>query len=152
MLTKQELEETKKQIKTFFDKTGFKVEISVSLEQETLKIDLKSEEPQVLIGEQGKVLISIQKLLKAILNKSLEKIFYVDVDINDYKKKKIQYLKETAKKIGDEVALSRKEKALPPMPAYERRVIHLELADRKDITTQSIGKEPDRRLVIKPYP
>jgi len=57
-----------------------------------------------------------------------------------------------AKEIADEVALTKKEKILPPMPAYERRIIHLELAQRPDVTTQSIGQEPERRVVIKPYP
>ncbi len=72
------------------------------------------------------------------------------MDINDYKKKKIQYLKELAKSIAEEVVLTQKEKILSPMPAYERRVIHLELSERKDIATESIGKEPERRVIIRP--
>ena len=61
-------------------------------------------------------------------------------------------MRETANSVADEVALTKKEKELAPMPAYERRVIHLELADRKDVTTESIGEEPKRRVVIRPYP
>ncbi|GAH78291.1 unnamed protein product [marine sediment metagenome] len=38
------------------------------------------------------------------------------------------------------------------MPAYERRIIHLELAERDDVTTESIGEEPERRVIIRPYP
>jgi len=61
-------------------------------------------------------------------------------------------LKELAKSVADEVALTKKERILEPMSAYERRIIHLELASRPDVTTESIGKEPKRRVVIKPYP
>jgi len=57
-----------------------------------------------------------------------------------------------ARGLADEVVLTKKEKILPAMPAYERRIIHLELASRSDVTTESIGKEPDRQIVIRPYP
>ena len=82
----------------------------------------------------------------------IQKDFYVDLDINGYKKKKIDYLKEMAKNAADEVSLMKQEKILPPMPAYERRIVHLELAERKDITTESIGREPERKIIIRSYP
>ncbi|PIR71473.1 MAG: hypothetical protein COU43_02475 [Candidatus Nealsonbacteria bacterium CG10_big_fil_rev_8_21_14_0_10_37_25] len=78
--------------------------------------------------------------------------FFIDLDINGYKKKKLDYLKELARSLADEVALTKKEKNLPPMAAYERRIIHLELAGRSDVTTESIGEEPERRVVVRPYP
>lgn len=153
MLEKNELEEIKKIVEEFFEKTG----IDLSLEflppkEKTIFINLKAKEPKILIGEKGETLSDIQHLLKAILKKKIKKEFYIDLDVNDYKKRKIKYLKELAKSLADEVALTKKEKILPPMPAYERRVIHLELASRKDVTTESIGKEPERKVVIKPYP
>jgi len=90
--------------------------------------------------------------LKVILRKKIKDQFYIDLDINDYKKKKIEYLKEMARSLADEVALLKKEKFLPPMSSYERRIIHLEIAERKDVTSQSFGEEPERKVVIKPYP
>ncbi|RLC39293.1 MAG: hypothetical protein DRH33_03225, partial [Candidatus Nealsonbacteria bacterium] len=72
------------------------------------------------------------------------------LDINQYKKNKIEYLNDLAKSTADEVALSKKEKILPPMPSYERRIIHLTLAEREDVQTESQGEEPERRVVIKP--
>jgi spoIIIJ-associated protein len=152
MFTKKEQETIKKEVGEFFNKMGFEVEIEVVLQDETLQLNLKSPEPQVLIGERGNILICLQKVLKTILGRKLEKIFYLDLDINDYKKKKTQYLKEMARKIADEVVLEKQEKILPPMSPYERRIVHLELADRKNITTQSVGREPERRIIIKPYP
>jgi len=151
MFDKKDLAKVKKETEKFFEEMGFEVEIKLSVENETLQLNLTSNEPQILIGEKGSILVQIQRLLKAILNRKIGKFFYIDLDINDYKKKKIQYLKEMAKEVADKVALTKEEKALSPMSAYERRVIHLELADRADVTTQSIGREPERRVVIKPY-
>jgi len=152
ILTKKELKQIEEQVSEFFNKLDFVVNFNVSLNQETVLIEAQSEEPRALIGEQGKVLLQIQRLLGAVLNKSLGKQFYIELDINDYKKKKIQYLKEMAKEIADKVVLTQQEKILFPMPSYQRRIIHLELADRRDVTTQSMGKEPERRVAIKPYP
>ena len=147
------LEEIKKITKEFFEKTTFEVEIEfLSSQDQTVSINLKTEEPQILIGEGGQTLVEIQHLLKAILRRKIEENFYIDLDINDYKKRKIEYLKEIARTVADEVSLTKKEKILSPMSAYERRIIHLELAGRQDVSTESIGQEPERRIVIRPYP
>jgi len=154
MLSKENLKKIKKITKDFFEKTTFEVEIEFLPQKDlTLPISLKMEEPQILIGEGGQTLAEIQHLLKAILKrKVIEENFYIDLDINNYKKKKIEYLKELARSAADEVALTKKEKTLLPMPAYERRIVHLELASRADVTTESIGQEPERKVVISPYP
>ncbi len=150
-MNQQNLETIKKTVEEFFKKATFDVEIEVLAEKDqTVPIDLKTEEPQILIGEGGQTLAEIQHLLKAILRRKISEPFYIDLDINNYKRKKVEYLKELAKTAADEVSLTKKEKTLAPMPAYERRVIHLELAERTDVTSESIGQEPDRRVVIKP--
>jgi len=153
MLYPEEVEQIKKEIQKFFQKMTLDVEVGeTSQKEETLYINIKTQEPKLLIGEGGYTLLEIQKLLRAILRKKIPKVFYLDLDINGYKKKKIEYLKETARTVADEVALTKKEKILSPMPAYERRIIHLEIAGRGDVTSESIGEEPERRVVIKPYP
>lgn len=141
----------------FFRKMGFEVELEIksfSAQSPTFSVDLKTEEPQILIGERGQTLFEIQHLLKTVLKRKIlsSKLFYLDLDINNYKKKKIEYLKEVARTSADEVVLTKKEKILAPMPAYERRIIHLELASRNDVMTESIGQEPERKVAIRPYP
>lgn len=160
MISQEQLEEIKKTVKEFFKKATLEVEIEfLPLNDLTLPINLKTEDPQILIGQGGQTLSELQHLLKAILRRKIaakgepkKENFYIDLDINDYKKKKLDYLKEMARSLADEVVLTKKEKILPAMPAYERRIIHLELASRSDVTTESIGKEPDRQIVIRPYP
>ena len=152
-MNQENLQKIKEITDEFFKRTSFDVEAEVlSLQEKTIPIKIKTEEPQILIGQNGQTLAEMQRLLKAILKKQIPEEFYIDLDINDYKKKKIAYLREMARNLADEVSLNRKEKILAPMPAYERRIIHLELADRKDITTESIGQEPDRCVVIRPRP
>ena len=153
MITPSNLEEIKEITKEFLAKTTFDVEIEFLPQRElTLPVSLKTKEPQILIGEKGQTLVDIQHLLKAILKRKIREDFFIDLDINGYKKKKIEYIKELARSVADEVSLMRKEKSLPPMPAYERRVVHMELAERGDIATESIGREPERKVVIRPYP
>lgn len=153
MLNQNDLKRIKIEIKNFFEKMTMNVELeSLSQKEETLLLNLKAEEPQILIGENGQTLLDIQRLLRIILRRRIPETFFIDLDINNYKEKKIKYLKETARSVADEVALTRKENILPSMPAYERRIIHLEIADRQDVTTESVGQEPERRVMIKPYP
>ena len=145
------LEEIKEEITKFFDKTTFDLDINISFkDNSTICINVNSEEPQILIGERGQTLADIQRLLKMILKKKTNDHIYVDLDINDYKKRRMDNLKELARQTADEVVSSDEEKVLFAMSPYERRVVHLELAKRLDIATESVGSEPERKIVINP--
>ena len=151
MVIEGKKEEIKRVTEIFFEKMGFSVELrDLLIKEETVSLRLRSEEPKVLIGKSGHTLNEIQHLLRAILKRNISDNFFLDIDIDDYKEKKIEYLKETAREVADEVALTKEEKLLEPMVAYERRIIHLELANRPDVITESVGRDPDRRVIIKP--
>ena len=151
MISKEGLEKIRKITKEFFQKTTFDVSLHFSTQEEnTLLVEIKTEDPQILIGERGQTLADIQHLLKIILRKKTEELFYVNVDINDYKKKKAEYLKELANSVADDVVLTKEEKALSPMRAFERRIVHMELAERSGVITESIGEKDERKVVIKP--
>jgi len=146
-----DLEQIKEEIRKFFDKTTFDLDVEVFLkENSTIFINVDSKEPQILIGEKGQTLTDIQRLLKIILKKKTEDKIYVDLDINNYKKRKMENLKDLARQAADEVVLANEEKILSAMPPYERRIVHLELAKRLDISTESVGSDPDRKIIIKP--
>ncbi len=146
--------EIKKITEEFFKRTGFVVEVEVSAieekERKTIAINIKAEEPDELIGLDAKILFDIQYILKLILKKKIAEYFYLDLDINNYKKKKSDYIRQEAQSVADEVALIKKEKELPPMSPYERRVAHLALSGRKDVVAESVGEEPYRRIIVKP--
>lgn len=102
-----------------------------------------------LIGYKGKTIESLQSLLNAMLQREDEDYAKVFVEINGYKKQKEEKLKRLANKMADNVIRFRKPIKLEPMSAYERLIIHTELALRSDVVTESIGEEPRRRVVIK---
>jgi spoIIIJ-associated protein len=113
-------------------------------------IAITTQDPQILIGQQGQTLFELQRLLRIIANKRLKKDFYIGLDINDYKKKKIEYLKALAMDTANQVIATGQKKVLPPMSSYERRVIHAQLADNKDVVTESQGDGVERYVVIAP--
>ncbi len=115
-----------------------------------IDVSIKIKEPQILIGQNGQTLLGLERILRIILSKKLKKTFYLKLDINDYKKKKIEYLKELARESANEVSLTKKKKILSPMPAHERLIIHTELAQRQDIITESQGEGSQRYIVISP--
>lgn len=115
--------------------------------QVIVKIEL--DEPKHLIGYRGKTIESLQSLLNAMLQREDEEYSKVFVEINNYKKEKEEKLKAFANKIADNVSKFKKPIKLEPMSAYERMVVHQELSSRNDVTTESYGEEPNRRLVIK---
>jgi len=121
-----------------------------SPDSDVVDLEIKLSEPQILIGEKGQTLFELQRILRMFLNRRLKKIFYLNLDINEYKKSKAEYLKDIAKDLADEVALTKKEKVLVPMSAYERRIIHSEIAQRQDVITESSGDGQDRHVIIKP--
>jgi len=122
------------------------------IKESTLSIDIKVEDANILIGQNGETLFEIQYLLKSMLKRKSPDAAYVDLDINNYKKKKTEYLRELARASANDVSLSRRIKILSPMAAYERRIIHLELAAREDVVTESVGQGAGRKVIIKPRP
>lgn len=150
MLEKKQLKKAEKIIKEFFKKATLEADFKLEDKPEGLKMVLNVPEPQVLIGERGRALAELQTILGKILRRQLETPVFLDLDINQYKESKIRYLKEVAASLADNVALQKSEKALFPMTSYERRIVHLELAKRNDVKTESIGQEGERRVVIRP--
>lgn len=151
MLNQESIEKIKELTKEFFQKATLDVEIEVLPEKEnTVPVNIKSVDPQILIGEGGRTLIEIQHILKIFLRKKINEQFHIDLDVNDYKKNKAEHLREIARTAADEVTLLGKEKTLSPMSAYERRIIHLELLNRSDVSSESAGEGEERRVVIKP--
>lgn len=154
MINVEELTNIKEIIKDFFLKGGFAVEVegncSVRDGEDVLEIEIATGEAQNLIGKQGLVLADIQLLLRKVIKKKIEKEFYLSLDVDGYKKNKESYLRGVAQSIADEVSRTKQPKELPYTSSFDRRIVHMELADRKDVLTESIGEGEERRIIIKP--
>lgn len=110
------------------------------------------ENARFIIGKNGQNLRSFEQVLRAMFVKKSDEFNNVVIDVNDYRKSKTAHLIDVAKQAVTRVRSTQKAEALSPMSAYERRVVHMELASYPDVATESIGTEPQRRIVIKPYP
>ncbi|MBI4138160.1 MAG: hypothetical protein HY482_01015 [Candidatus Wildermuthbacteria bacterium] len=117
-------------------------------------VHASSLDPHLYIGEQGRSLDDIQHIIRALARKHLIGLALVSVDVNGYKKDREDRVREIARSAADEVALFRAPKELSPMNSGDRRVVHMELASRTDVETESIGEGPERRVVVrlKRYP
>lgn len=137
-------------LKELFSITGDK-ELEYKLEKGKNQINLTITGDKVshLIGYKGKTIESFQSLLNAMLQRENEESAKVFVEVNDYKKRKEEKLKLLANKMANNVIKFRKPIRLEPMSAYERLIIHTELAKREDVETESQGEEPRRRIVIR---
>jgi len=106
-----------------------------------------------LIGPGAENLLAFEYLIKRLVEKETanEPIKFF-IDINGYRLRYLEALKDEVKQVAKKVRLYRKEIVLKPMSSFERRTIHTTLAEYPDITTESVGEGRSRRVVIKPYP
>jgi len=139
-------------IREFFLRLGVKEVPVVSMhDSETLAVTLIMEDPKTLIGERGQTLFEIQHLLRTMLRKKFQPVSpHIFLDINDYRKSKEEYLRDTARQTADEAVLLNKPRELGAMSAADRRIVHMELSLRADVVSESAGEGENRRVVIKP--
>ena len=107
----------------------------------------------ILIGKNGQNLTALEHILRLIMikrNQNNKAMINFVLDINNYRQAKSGYITEQAHSAAQRVISTQKAEALAPMTAYERRLVHTELASYKEVQTESIGEEPRRRIVIKP--
>lgn len=144
------IEKVEKILKDIFDITGESdISYSVNRSENQIIVNIKGDNVSHLIGYKGKTIESIQSVLNSILQKEDEEYAKVFLEINDYKKQKEEKLRRLANKMAENVIRFRKPIRLEPMSAYERLIIHSELANRDDVETESFGEEPRRRVVIR---
>ncbi len=144
------IEKVEKILKEIFDITGeSSISYSVNRSENQIIVNIKGDNVSHLIGYKGKTIESIQSVLNSILQKEDEEYAKVFLEINDYKKQKEEKLRRLANKMAENVIRFRKPIRLEPMSAYERLIIHSELANRDDVETESFGEEPRRRVVIR---
>lgn len=115
-------------------------------------VNILTDEARLLIGARAQNLLALEYLLKRLRERDGEEEAKFFLDVNGYRLHHLETLKTEAKNMAKKVRLYRTELVLKPMSAFERRIIHMALAEYPDITTESMGEGEARRVVIKPYP
>lgn len=149
VITKQEIkDELNNYINELSKFMGIKMKSTIEEEDSIYKVFLDSDNNSILIGKDGRTLKAIQLLLRQYINIQTGFNIKINVDVSDYKEKKLKILENTIKKIAREVIHSKIEVKLDPMNSYERRFIHNLINDYTMLETKSEGEEPNRCIVI----
>ena len=127
---------------------GVSAVVNVSLDGESITVDIGGEDLGILIGRGGRTLASLKYIIRAMVAKQLDTWIPLNVDVCGYQKKRQEHLEDLALRMAEQVKLRHSTMTLEPMPADERRLIHLALVDYPDITTYSIGEGKNRKVAI----
>jgi spoIIIJ-associated protein len=119
-------------------------------EQEPAIIDIRGEDLGLLIGWRGETLRALQLLVNTMVRQSLPDAEHVVIDVERYRARREDSVRELALRVADRAKRNRERIGLEPMLPYERRVVHTTLAEDPEVSTESEGEEPTRRVVITP--
>ncbi|MCL2150250.1 MAG: protein jag [Dehalococcoidia bacterium] len=115
-----------------------------------ITLDINGDELGILIGRRGQTLAAMQYVLRLMLAQKLNASAPLVLDVNGYKKRRSDSLRTLAQHIAEQVSISQRSFALEPMPAYERRIIHLALSGHPSVMTQSVGFGDARKVTVVP--
>ncbi len=115
-----------------------------------INLDIKGDDLGILIGRRGQTLSCLQYIVRLIVGHQTEAWVPIIIDVEGYKQRRYETLRALAWRLAEQVKTRGVPFTLEPMLAYERRIIHLALADHPDVTTESIGEGEARKVVIRP--
>lgn len=141
----------KKKLEELLKILGVEAEISLEEKDRVLYVKLTKTEIPLLIGFKGETLKALQHILRLLVLKELgEESPTIILDIEDYRKREEEKLKEYIKRVALIVKETNRAEALKPMSSYKRRLVHLAVSEIPGVESESFGEEPERRIIIKP--
>lgn len=140
-------------IKNYFSKLSDLMNVNINCEikirDEIINVNLLTSNNSIIIGKDGRTLNAIQLLLKQTLKNIVPFDIKINIDVSNYKSKKIKYFEHDITKIVKEVLKTKIEVKLDPMNSYERRIVHTIVSSFEKLETISDGDEPNRFVIIK---
>jgi spoIIIJ-associated protein len=113
-------------------------------------LDIQGENTNLLIGRRGETLSALQYITRLIVSRQLQQRTTLVIDADGYKSRRSEKLRQIAQRMADQAVQQARPLTLEPMPPNERRIIHLELREREDVETNSIGEGNSRKVTISP--
>ena len=148
---------TRATVLTLLEHMSVNADVSVSLgepddpeQAAPLLVDVQGDDLSFLIGRQAEPLSALQLIARLIVGKEIGRAAHIIVDVAGYRQRRDDNLRKLAQKMAKQAVTSGRRQTLEPMSASERRIIHLELRESDEVTTESIGEEPRRKVVIIP--
>jgi spoIIIJ-associated protein len=117
-----------------------------------LYVNVSGNDLSILIGPHAETLDALQYITGLILAKELGRSVPVVLDVQGFRARREQQLRQLARRMADQAIKTGRRQVLEPMPASERRLIHIELRDHPEVFTESIGEDPHRKVTIVPKP
>ena len=146
------LDEVKNIVNEFWRHAGiidFEIKTLEAAADGSLNIGIFIHDASLYIGEEGRNIRDFEMILRLVIKKQIGDISTIHLDINNYRELKNETLRELAKKAARRARFYKQPVALEAMTAYDRRIIHTELAVHPDIKTESTGSGSNRRVVVK---
>jgi spoIIIJ-associated protein len=129
---------------------GVQGKVEVLSAELPLDLNVNGDDLGILIGRRGQTLVALEYVTKLIVVQRLKAWVPLTIDVGGYKKHRRDSLQKLALYLAEQVKSRHRAMPMEPMPADERRIIHLALADHPDVTTQSMGEGENRKVVILP--
>lgn len=152
MLTEEQNNQIAELIQEIVRRMGVECKVAVEQNIRGNVFNISSVDSKLLIGQRGNNLHALQILVQNIAFRKLQIQDRFTVDVDDYKKKREWFLRETAKRALEQVKRTHQPVTLEPMSPYERRIVHAYLSEDYSVETESVGEDPNRKIVIKPKP
>jgi spoIIIJ-associated protein len=121
-------------------------------DEEQVVLDIEGSDVGILIGKHGQTINALQYLIGVMINRKAKTRIRIVLDAEGYRERRAQMLRDLAINMARSVKERGEEAVFEPLPAIERRAIHLALKDDPDVYTYSEGDDPERRVVISPSP
>ncbi len=125
-------------------------EVSTPTGIRPLLVDIHGKDLSILIGRRGETLTALQYITRLIVGKQLRKPVAVVIDIEGYRARREKQLRRLAQRLAQQTVERGRTMSLEPMPANERRIIHIELRDHPQVYTESVGEGDKRKVTIIP--
>ncbi len=123
---------------------------TLSQNDEILDIVMETEDSGMIIGYHGETLESLQLIISLMVAKKIDKFIRVSIEVDGYKKARMEYLESLARQMKEKVLEEKQEQVVDSLKSWERRIVHLALQDDPDVVSESAGVGRDRVLIIKP--
>jgi spoIIIJ-associated protein len=117
---------------------------------ETSRLNVRGDDLGALIGRRGEKLASLQHIVNLIVGRRAGQHHRIAIDVENYRGRREEQLRDVADRAAKRVLQTGKIIQLEAMPAVERRVVHMALLENPKVRTQSVGVEPNRRIVVLP--
>lgn len=144
------LQEAKKFLEQVLQDMQISAQVEITTKKDYTLFQMMGSDLGLVIGKHGQTLDALQYLVNTVANRHSEGYLRVLLDAENYREKRRKTLQQLADRLAEKAIRSKQSVKLEPMSSQERKVIHLQLQERKDIHTYSVGEEPNRYLVIDP--